>query len=219
MAIAYVDGSTASSGASSASTLALPAINAATGNLIVVFGQGASQDVTSVADTAGNTYVQAGSTESGQACFYAMNVIANAANVVTLTFAASTDYRAGGVVQYSGLATTSAYDAAGAFTTTAATTTHTTNTATTAQADEVVVGWFIAWSTPYTLSAGTSTNLRVQQAGGNCAIADRIESSAGSYAVQLTSSSATEYGHIVRTFKMAGSGSTYTPRSMLLGVG
>lgn len=113
MAIAFVNAGYANPG-STASALTQTQ-NVTTGNALVVFvGWNTSGvTVTSVTDTAGNTYTpltqQASSTLAFGQAFYALNVTGNASNRVTVNFSGSTFCRVY-CLQYSGVATTSAFD-------------------------------------------------------------------------------------------------------------
>jgi len=87
------------------------------GNLLVVAVTFASTNVTSIADTAGNTYVAAGTISSANPSanlaeiWYAKNVTGHAANVVTVTFNGTPNLRAIHVLQYAGVHTTALVDA------------------------------------------------------------------------------------------------------------
>lgn len=110
MAIAFVNAGYANPGPGTSAQTQAQAVT--TGNLLVVLvGWSASGvSVTSVVDTAGNTYVplsqQASSTFAFGQLFYAYNVTGNAANRVTVTLSASSIVRVY-CAQYSGADTTS----------------------------------------------------------------------------------------------------------------
>lgn len=113
MAIAYVNGSKiAEVSGVAASSASAPAINAVTGNLIVVGTRGVN--ITAMSDTAGNTYTKiayyAGAGSTNITFWYAKNITGNASNIVTATFASSTGYYNITVVQYSGIDQTSPLD-------------------------------------------------------------------------------------------------------------
>ena len=113
-AIAYVNGSVFNGSGSNVSTMATAALNVTTGNLIVVtVSMNVSNDtVTSVNDTAGNTYHQATGCyiggNGGSDIWYAYNVTGNASNVVTVVIGSAGNYGAVTQLQYSGAGTTSA---------------------------------------------------------------------------------------------------------------
>lgn len=82
-----------------ATSFALPAFPLLAGEGVVVFARwfrNTSQNIVSVTDTAGNTYLQAGSPlvvgTTSLASYYCANARANAANVVTMTFSANTTF-------------------------------------------------------------------------------------------------------------------------------
>ncbi len=111
MAIAYVSSSIGNNAATGTS-IATAALSTTNGNLIVVCiaagAGGASETVTSVTDTATNTYVQFSGAKAGTdggLCdiWYAKNITGNAANVVTANFSATLTLRAIHQLQYSGL--------------------------------------------------------------------------------------------------------------------
>lgn len=113
MAIAFVNAGYANPGAATSAQTQAQAVTA--GNALFVFvGWTASGiTVTSVTDTAGNTYTpltqEASSTFAFGQMFYCLNALGNASNRVTATYSGSTFSRVY-CVQYSGVATTSAYD-------------------------------------------------------------------------------------------------------------
>jgi hypothetical protein len=98
----------------SASTLSSTACSHLAGSLLVAMSyHDPGVTISSVANTAGDTWTQAGSTlttldGSKIDIYYAMNSIGNAADVVTWTYSGAVVYRAFSVLQFSGAATTSA---------------------------------------------------------------------------------------------------------------
>ncbi len=108
MAHTYVN-STSNLAADAGTSIAASAQNHTSGNLIVVsaYGYGGGYPyVSSIADTAGNTYTRADRyTRDAAVCqevWYAYNITGHASNVVTVTFNSSVIYRQIGVHQYSG---------------------------------------------------------------------------------------------------------------------
>ena len=148
MAIAYVNGNTGTSDGSSG-TIAATAINATSGNAIVVcvVNYTAGRYVTGVADTASNSYNRLGSTYTAGDLtiefWLAMNITGHATNVVTATFSGNASYRRIHVLQFSGVALTNAHDTdfapAG---NTDSDLTKTTTTDSTAVDGEMIVGIF-----------------------------------------------------------------------------
>ena len=214
MAIAFVNAN-ASNNTAAATTIASGALATTTGNAIFVAISAYSSNgtVTGVADTAGNTYVRAGNEEGGDAThkasvWYALNITGNASNVVTATYTGSSAYRCIAVAQFSGIATSGAYDQTAAVTTTAQGTTFTSNnTGTTTQADELVIASYIAWDVAKSLTATSPTVIAAQVTGGNNAIAYKIVSSTGAQSTTLTSTENSQYVIQVRTFKADTGGS------------
>jgi len=153
MAIAFVNAAQGGQYNNSAGTVSTAAQNVTTGNAMVVFctQQTATDHTTgTVTDTAGNTYTRVAAATVKNAtngheitAFYSLNVIGNASNVTTCNFtgAGATGYVSVHALQFSGVATASALDAATAtsFNTGAAATSITSGTFSTVQADEVSV--------------------------------------------------------------------------------
>jgi hypothetical protein len=118
MAITRVNEVASTLEAGSATTIASPAINTSSGNLLVVGIRDAGNTgirVTGIADTAGN-FFRCGSqiahlTVGGLELWFSMTSAAHATNVVTATFLGSIAFRSIIVAQYSGLSTLSALNA------------------------------------------------------------------------------------------------------------
>lgn len=97
-------------------TLTASAVNATTGNAIVVWArQGAANTITgTVTDTAGNTYTNIGYTSLGSGdragLWYAKNITGNASNSVTVTWSVSSGFTAITVIQISGASTSAPLD-------------------------------------------------------------------------------------------------------------
>lgn len=144
MAIAVVTSAGGESGSSSVSSQATSAFSATTGNLVcVMIRYDESLSVSSVTDTAGNTYTQAGTTADSGAgkldIWYAKNIAGNASNVVTANLSGSAAFCVVRAVQYSGLDTSSPLDVTAKGTVASGTTVSTSPAKSTSQADEVVV--------------------------------------------------------------------------------
>lgn len=153
-AIAVANSSTGGTEASGGvASIAATAKNMTTGNTVVVgcrFFAGTSSTVT---DTAGNTYTAAGATlTNGNSIrmFYSANITGNAANVVQCNFSVNGTFTSISVVEYSGLSSTP-LDVNN--TATGNSNAPTSGTWTTAQADEVIVG-FTTYNGGVTLTAG-----------------------------------------------------------------
>jgi len=109
MAVVQVNTSQGTFGSGSSTTVATPATSLTAGNRIVILirwttGVGA---VSSIADTAGNTYTLAqlsvpGGSTTSLAMYYVADCLGDASNVVTVTFTAGVSNRSVSAVQYSG---------------------------------------------------------------------------------------------------------------------
>lgn len=187
MAIAFVNAASGISnlGGGTTTSYALPATSLTAGNLIVVCINGQPPDVnsdyvTSIADTAGNTYTRIsgkanGSSDARMEVWYAKNVAGNASNIVTFTLGVSIAYYSGCSVQYSGLDTSAPLDATA--TGNGSGTSVTSGSFTTIVADEVLVacaavfnGGAGAWT------AGTGYTKRVEDDATITMFEDKIVS-------------------------------------------
>jgi len=158
VAIAYVNGSYSEVNYSDASSVAAPALSAVGGNALIAIVESIKLGstfvgISSVTDTAGNTYTRAGSVDQGTASGYsftwefwiATGISGNASNIVTANLADVASVQQIFVVQYSGLAA-SAYDTQSALVITSeVTTTHTSGSLVTSQANELLIGRFLPW--------------------------------------------------------------------------
>lgn len=221
MAIAFVNANSAS-GDSGSTTLALPAINAVAGNAIVVSAYNttgaARQIVSSVTDTAGNTYAQildAITGVVGKELWLAQNINGHATNVVTITFAGSASYRRGCVMQLSGVATSGAHDTGYAPTVNTADSTspYTTASDTTAEDNEWVIGFFTAAAAgtiTYGDSGSNVMRVSITPSNGQHCLTTLATTTAGSYAAEATGSSS--YLHLNNAFalKVAASAPSFT---------
>lgn len=141
MAIAYVQSSTIGNG-NGVNNYATGAIAVSAGNLLVVnVSVALGSSVSSLVDTAGNTFtLMTSATSNGKQMFQyaAENCLGNAANVATVTLGGS---EIGSIQQheFSGIATASAKDKTTTGTESSSTTHATGTTGALSQADEVVV--------------------------------------------------------------------------------
>jgi hypothetical protein len=145
------------SNTSSVSTVAnAVTFNAVAGNLLVTLVQWQVNNFSSIADTAGNTWVQAGTevVSGNNKCriYYAENCAANASNVVTVTFSAASTYRAIVVHQFSGVATSSSLD--DAKNATGSSTTPATASLTATASEDVIVAMILAVANSNTAGTG-----------------------------------------------------------------
>jgi len=228
MAIAYVNG-VGNYQIASAKTIAAPAANHTAGNLLVVFvgTTSTTATVSSIADTAGNTYTYVtrivGDLTGTIECWYAKNIAGNVSNVVTVTFSASVYNRTITVDQYSGCDTSAPLDQYN--TGSGNSNTPTTGNITTTVADEVLVaGVYLGY--PYTITAGTNYTLRTltNTAPSRGASEDRIVSATGTYNATFSISSSFYWATIVASFKAvavagpAAVGSSMAAKMMAAGV-
>ncbi len=204
--IAFVN-ATGANDATSALTIATPALSVTAGNTIIVSVSSytaTKRTVSSITDTAGNTYTRCGNQEAGDAShdqevWVAANILGNASNVVTVTFSGSAAWRYVIAAQYSGLATLSPYDVGSALRITASGTTHTTNTAVTTVVNELCFGWFVTWDNFYAYSATSPYTLRRTQ--GDSCIVDSIVCNTATYSITANTASANRQACFMRTFR------------------
>lgn len=208
MSIAFVNAATGSdfSGASQ-SGLDAAAANHTTGNLLVVNMRPYAplgQTVTSVTDTAGNTYSHVASASGSdfgvEDVWYAKNITGNAANVVRANFSAPVSYVGINVCQYSGCDPTSPLDVTATGSSLAGSVT--SGAFTTTQADELIVANAEvggAFGSTWGVSGFT---IRVQDSQQVSIMADKIVSAIQTAAtVTATVSTAGANCIVVATFK------------------
>jgi hypothetical protein len=223
MAIAYVNSGTGRdySGPTSAA-LTAAATSLTAGNAIIVaarfFDTTSTVVVSSVTDTAGNTY-GAGPAKltSGGAeqliIWFALNTLGHASNVVSVNLSAAVQFWGVVTAQYSDLATASAYD-----TTANATSgggTMTTGAFTTDTADELLfaVAQVAGTGRTWTPTAGGGYTIRAQDADNVTVVQDKIVSAiqTGVTTSIDCSDGVTAKSMLVATFKAAAGGGGGTP--------
>jgi hypothetical protein len=173
-------------------------------NVIAVGWNDSTSSITSVSDSAGNTYSLAvGPTrhapDLSQSIYYAPNIAAAGAggNTVTVSFdaaAAAVDVR---ILEYSGLSTTSPLDVTSAQSGTGSGDLS-SGKATTTSNRELLVG--AGMTTDIYASAGPGYTQRAITALGDI-VEDRVVSSAGSYAAEAPDNASTEYVMQLVTFR------------------
>ena len=169
-------------------------------NVVAVGWNDTTSTVSSVTDSRGNNYTQAGTTLTGsgmrQAIYYAKNIAAGS-NTVTVAFnqaAAFVDVR---VLEYSGIDTTSPLDVtAGAIGTGG---TPSSGAATTTSASELIVG--AGMTTSHFSGAGAGFTSRVITSPDGDIAVDRIVSAAGSNSATATLSYSGGWIMQMATFK------------------
>lgn len=229
MAIAYVNGA-GNYETIPETTIAAPATNHTTGNLLVVFVGFCSDTgtVSSIADTAGNTYIYVGRIKNDTInnvieCWYAKNITGNANNVVTVTVSTDVSERVITVDQYSGCDTSAPLDQSNSGTGNDAA--PTTGNITTTQADEVLAAGVYLYISQ-TITAGANYTLRTlsDAAPSYAASEDRIVSSIGTYNATFALSGGTYWATIIASFKAvaapppAAAGSSMAAKMMAAGV-
>lgn len=215
MAIAYVN-STSVGLTGSATGFNFTATSLTAGNLIVVLVRANTSTnpfVSSITDTAGNTYTRISNLSGGgdtSELWYAKNTSGNGSNVVTVTFNGTYATWSGSTAQYSGCDTSSPLDATASAT--ANSTSVTSSSFTTAQADEVIVGASQISQVGGTWTPDTGYTNRVTDSSGVTNIQDKIVST-----IQTTVTTKGTCGsgapmHIhVATFKAAGGAASVGP--------
>ena len=211
-AITYVSQSSGSNGSTSSTTIASAGLNVTTGNFIVVF-IGASDTshctVSSVTDTAGNTYHQAtGAYKQDNAydnigdIWYAYNVTGNASNVVTATISTSTPYAGITQAQFSGVNTTSSVFDVATNGASDSSSTVTSSSFTPAGAGELLFAG-VNVSASYTSTAGSGFTL-ISAGNGNTEY--NLSSSSGSQTASFGVSNSGAHALISVAAFLAGSG-------------
>lgn len=202
---AYVSSTTGGDSAES-STLASSSFSVSAGNAIIVGVSNyttTQRTVSSISDTAGNTYVLCGSRYQPDSYFtaetwVAYNSTANASNVITVTYSGGATYRALVAHQVSGIATSSAFDKQ-ASSTGATSSASVGPTDTTTQGAEYIFAFFMVSST-MTGTAGTNYTERVDAT--QIYSEDRVVTSTGAYSAAATFSTSGEtYWSMIATFK------------------
>jgi PKD repeat protein len=171
--------------------------NTTAGNAIVVAVSTAGPVISSVADTQGNTYIQA-AVSGSNAVWYATAIKGGAAKI-TANFAASTGFNLIYIHEYGGLASSSALDQVSIQTGTG--TAVTSGAKTTTQANELLFGYA---SVDNCVSGGTTGFTARQTAGCNFS-EDMIVSSTGTYSATFAQSNSGGWVGILATFKGASS--------------
>jgi len=153
-------------GTTAVASIVSPAQAHTTGNLLValVYYYALSSLVSGVADTAGNTWTQAGSEYADAAdnrfrIYYAYNITGHATNVVTVTLSGSSDYRGLVVQEFSGILTSSDPLGGTAAAESATGTALSSGLVTIGSASDVIVAIGLASTVPITMGTGfTGTN-------------------------------------------------------------
>jgi len=208
VAIAFVQQTTAA--AKSVTALAFPAITAAAGNaLFVLVGvKSATVSISSITDNLGNTWTQVAlrtGTSTREYIYYALNV-AGGSTTVTVNFSASVT-AAQNLSEFSGIATSSALDVAGAGAQADASTSPATGSVTTANANDLVIGGAGQVSVETVLTGPSNSFAGLSKAnttGGSGASnitqlsAYRIVTATGTFSTAWTVNNAQDWAGIMR---------------------
>ena len=202
--IALVQNAGKDAGTTASTTLAFPSTNTA-GNLIAVAVRaGGINQVFTITDTRGNLYrkaVQFNVTLDSVtlAVFYAEN-ISGGANTVQVSSTQSGTLRLA-ILEYSGVATTNALDVTAAAQGTSAA--PTSGNATTTANGDLVIGVF-STADPANVTAGTGFALRSAvpaNPNAKLAVADRVQTAAGSAAAAASLGATTTWGSVFAAFR------------------
>lgn len=184
--------------------------------LVAVSGGGAGFPVSSVTDTRGNTWSQAGTvTDTGndQACalWYAPNCAAGA-NTVTVNFAASCAFHRVKIAEYDSIATTSPLDGSSTNFGSAGTATDAISSGnfTPTTNGDLIVGAVEDTDETATITAGTNFTLRgTAQNGLN--LEDLTQATAGAIAATFTRSNTGRFAVVGAAFKPAATAKAPPP--------
>lgn len=212
-----VTGSTDGSGTSVASS----SKSTTTGNMLVAWVKWeavSSPNVTSLADTAGNTWVEVAELthtngEPAGALYYALNITGHASNVVTATFgSSSTTWKRIIVEEFSGIATSSATDGSNA-TGEGTSETFTTSNISTSTTGLVVMG-VGGYQTLSGLSGTPGTpDFTIGATTGDVAFAYLISSSAQTVTPGASAAESNRWVAISQAFKDASGGGGRTTKN------
>jgi hypothetical protein len=211
--IAFVQYNTATPQTAQATVKVIYTAAQTLGNLNVVFvgWDDATATVSSVTDTAGNTYslaanpvVQSGN--ASQVVYYAKNIFGAAAgaNTVTVTFSVAANYPDVRIAEYSGLDTVSPLDVSAGAQATNTSTSNSGSVTTTSANDLLVGGNYVASETT---QAGTNYTSRGINQDSDI-LEDRIVTATGSYNATATLDKNQWWIMQMVAFRAAGSGTT-----------
>ena len=183
-------------------------------NVVVVGWNSSTATISSVADSAGNTYllavgptVQTGT--ATQAIYYAKNIVASAANTnsVTVTFSTTANYPDIRIAEYAGLDPSNPLDVSAAAQDTS--TSSNSGAVTTTNANDLLVGANLVQSV--TTSAGTGYTSRVITTPSGDILEDQVVATTGSYSATATISPSAAWIMQMVAFRGASSGAGAPP--------
>jgi hypothetical protein len=150
-------------------------------NIVLVGWNDTTANISAVTDSAGNTYQiavpLARANGMSQAIYYAKNIVASAANTVTVTFNPGAAYPDIRILEYKNLNQTAPFDVGSTGSGTAATAN--SGSVTTTAAPEVLVG--AGMTQGYFTGAGTSYTKRMITSPDADVAEDRVVTTSGSY--------------------------------------
>lgn len=211
---------------SSSSIQTDPSVSVTSGNAIVVCVQTADtaayRTVSGITDTAGNTYSLCGSRWQYRyaGAYYfnfeiwvALNITGHASNQITASYATANLGASILAGSWSGMATSGAYDTgydpAGNVD---ATSVYTTTSDSTAEDNELVIGFFISsLATSQTKSSSSPSVLRYVSPNQGAGIADNVAATAGAFTVSVASTVNEDHFCFAKAFKQAAGGASSTP--------
>ena len=209
----------------SSTTIAAAAVTHTAGNLLVAFCNGSgSNTVSSVTDTASNTYTQATSAYVTAAAgfadtWYASNISGNSSNAVTCTFNTGTTFRRIIVLEYSGADTSSPFEVAATGSCSACTTV-TSGSFSPAASGNVNAAFTGTSNVVTTWTPGA--NYRMERLLSDAGTEDRPGAPSGSQTVGQTINTSLNMVMTLGSFKPpsgGGGGATPPPTLMMQGVG
>lgn len=223
MAIAYSQSTTVASGAS-VTSVTTGAITTTTGNLLVALAASYVQTAT-VSDSKGNTWTNVASFTAGTGRVrmdYVLNATGGASHTFTAT-CGSADYPTITVMEFSGVATSSALDVSATDFVSGGSSSHTVGPVTTTDAGDVLIGVGSSpSSTSYTVSA-PFTQDRTLDTGALEGIVTGyyLPGSTGNYSFDFTTSNSSAAARsIIAAFKPAAGGGGAVLRFLtILGAG
>jgi hypothetical protein len=203
--------------AGSTTTGTSPTKSTTTGNFLFVslthYTSGVS--VTGVTDTAGNTYVKAGTTQGGDAShkneiwYTPAKITGNAANAATMTTSGAASYRIICQAEFSHPSADSiAFDAEAAHALVASSSlAYTSNALSTTVADDLILANFVAFDGPVAFSNSTGTII-FESNPDDLALAYRFADAAASYSIALgvAANSTNRYSIVAKAFKAVSGG-------------
>ena len=179
-------------------------------NIVAIGWSDATSNITSVTDSAGNSYQLAAPIRRGtnlsQAIYYASNIKAAASNTVTVAFSASVPYADVRITEYAGIASSNPVD--GTSSANGSGTTANSGAVTTTSSNALIFGAGMTLGS-FTAPGSGFTTRAITSPDGDI-VEDRIVSATGSYSATATSTSSAWVMQVV-AFRPAGGSDTTPP--------